>query len=400
MSNRRLALTLFTCLYAAQAAFLSVGSVLPEIAHAFGAHTATAGQLRAVSGLAGAATAIVLVAGGSRLGVHRLLVAGLGLIAASSVFSAAAPSLVALAAAQAACGVGATLVLAAGVAATAQWADAENRTRVLAWALVGQPAAWVVGMPSIGLLATVSWRCVFVLPLAGAGLALWLMPRRRTPSPADTRPSGALRLLAGDRRLLAWALSELLAYSAWAGVLIYVPALMIEAHGASPVTSGLLLGIAALAYFPSNFGASRLVGRHARQLLVGINLALGLVAAALGSVAGTTTACAALFAGCVFLAGGRTISGSALGLTLAPSEHAVAVSSIRTAAAQIGNFIGAALGGLALAAGGYELAFIGFGGLFALAATPHLAAAGRATYPATTEHQGASSRLLPTPQPH
>src|SRR4051794_1765316 len=107
MSNRRLALTLFTCMYAAQAAFLSVAPVLPQIAHAFGAHTATAGQLRAVSGLAGAATAIVLVGGASRLGIHRLLLAGLGLIAASAALSAAAPSLVALAAAQAACGIGA-----------------------------------------------------------------------------------------------------------------------------------------------------------------------------------------------------------------------------------------------------------------------------------------------------
>jgi predicted MFS family arabinose efflux permease len=395
MSTRRLALTLFTCLYAAQAAFLSIGSVLPQIAHAFGAHTATAGQIRAVSGLAGAATAIVLIGGGSRLGIHRLLVAGLSLIAASAVVSAAAPSLVVLGAAQAACGVGATLVLAAGVAATAQWASAENRTRVLAWALVGQPAAWVIGMPSIGLLASVTWRAVFVLPLVGAGLALLLMPRRGTRS-NHAHPSGALRRLAGDRQFLGWALSELLAYSAWAGVMIYVPALMIEKHGASPASSGALLGLAALAYFPSNFGASRLVGRHARPLLVSLNLVLAVVAGALGSVASTPTACAALFAGCVFLAGGRTISGSALGLTLAPPEHAVAVSSIRTAAAQIGNFVGAGLGGLALAVGGYELAFIGFGGLFALAALPHLAAlrapapaARPAIYPATTEHQAA-----------
>src|SRR3954447_21317429 len=107
MSNRRLALTLFACLFAAQAAFLSLGLVLPHIAHAFGAQTATAGQLRGVSGLAGAATAIVLIGGGARLGTQRLLVLGLGLLAASAVASAAAPSLVALGAAQAAGGVGA-----------------------------------------------------------------------------------------------------------------------------------------------------------------------------------------------------------------------------------------------------------------------------------------------------
>src|SRR4051812_9001696 len=343
MSHRRLALLLFTCLFAAQAAFLSLSLVLPHVAHAFGAQIATAGELRAASGLAGAATAIVLVTTGSRFAVRRLLFTGLSLIAASAVGSAVAPSLFVLGIAQVAGGVGATIVLAAGVAATAQWADAEHRTRVLAWALVGQPAAWVIGMPSIGLLADVDWRYVFALPLAGAGLALWLLPGRRGTESSPPRPAGTLRLLAGDPRLVRWALSELLAYSAWAGVMIYVPALLIVQHGASSATAGVLLGAASLAYFPSNFAASRLVGTHARTLLVGLNLGLAAVAAGLGAIGGTAAACAALFACCVLLAGGRTISGSALGLALAPPEHSVAISSVRTAAAQIGNFIGAGL---------------------------------------------------------
>jgi predicted MFS family arabinose efflux permease len=227
---------------------------------------------------------------------------------------------------------------------------------------------------------------------------LRLVPQRDTSAPRAPS-SGAFRLLADVRRLRGWALSELFAYSAWAGVMVYVPALLIERHGASPAVTGVLLGVAALAFFPSNFGASRLVAGHARPLLVATNFALAIAAAALGAVASTAAVCAALFACCVFLAGGRTISGSSLGLSLARPEHAVAVSSIRTAAAQIGGFIGAGLGGLALAAGGYELAFICFGGLFALAAIPHLAAPALAIYPATTERQGPSGPLRLSPHP-
>src|SRR3954447_19529384 len=293
MSNRRLVLMLFTCLFAAQAAVLSLGLVLTHIAHAFGAQTATVGQLRGASGLAGAATAIVLIGGGSRLGVRRLLVAGLGLLATSAVLSAIAPSLLVLGAAQVACGVGATVVVAAGVAATTQWAAPGRRMRVLAWALAGQPAAWVVGMPSLGLLASLNWRYVFALPLASAVVALSLIPRRRS-SPPGARPGRALRQLAGDRRRVRWALSELLAYSAWSGVMIYVPALLIEEHGASSSTTGVLLGVAALAYFPSNFGITRLVGGHARSLLVGLNLALAVTAGALGAAAQSPAACAAV----------------------------------------------------------------------------------------------------------
>jgi predicted MFS family arabinose efflux permease len=79
----------------------------------------------------------------------------------------------------------------------------------------------------------------------------------------------------------------------------------------------------------------------------------------------------AAFAALSFIAGGRTLAGSARGLGLAP-ELRLGVTGVRTAALQSGYFVGAAVGGIALSAGGYSTVGIAFAVLFVGAAIPHL----------------------------
>src|SRR5262245_48313367 len=54
------AVVLFACLFASQAALLVLSPTLVDIAHEFGVSTATAGQLRSLSGLTGGITAVLL----------------------------------------------------------------------------------------------------------------------------------------------------------------------------------------------------------------------------------------------------------------------------------------------------------------------------------------------------
>jgi predicted MFS family arabinose efflux permease len=51
---------LFLCLFASQAGMLVLSPVLPDVARDLGVSTATAGQLRSLSGLTGGVTAILL----------------------------------------------------------------------------------------------------------------------------------------------------------------------------------------------------------------------------------------------------------------------------------------------------------------------------------------------------
>jgi predicted MFS family arabinose efflux permease len=363
------AVILFLALFTAQSGFLVLTPVLPDVAAEFGVSTATAGGLRIASGLAGALVAGSLAIVGRRFGLRDLLAAGLLLIGLGSASSALAPSFAALAAAQLAIGAGNATVLTCGVAAAARWSTPSERPRVLSWALLGQPASWIVGMPAISALAGSSWRLASSIPLAASSIALGFLATR----PID-EPEAAARgtwSLVRSRPVAGWAVGELLAYAAWGGTLTFAGALLIESYATSPELVGVLLAAGAAAYFPGTLLARRRVARSPRQLLALCGLGLALATAAFGVLRPDVWFSAALFALMVLLAGSRTLSGSAAGLAAAPRDE-VGVMSIRAAATQLGTVAGAAFGGLALAIGGYALLGLTLATLFALGAVPHI----------------------------
>jgi DHA1 family inner membrane transport protein len=367
------ALALFLCLFAVQAGVIALSPVLAQVAADFGVSTATAGQLRSVSGLVAGLTAVAMGRLSGRLGLRELLLAGLCVLGAGSLLSAGAPSFAVLAVAQVAVGAGLAMVLSGGLAAAAEWSLPEQRARVLSWALLGQPFAWIVGMPVIGLLGGLSWRWGWLaVPFLASALALAAVSVR----PSDDRrepPVGAWRLLANDRRVAGWALGELFAWSAWAGTLVFAGALFVESYGASTATAGLLLGLAAVAYLPGNLLARRHVDRSAQLLVAAVPPLAALIVVVFGAYRPSLGVSAGILALLAFVAAARTIAGSALGLEVC-SQRRVFAMRIRTAATQFGYLLGSALGGIALAAGGYPALGIAFGVMFVLAAVPHAVA--------------------------
>jgi MFS transporter, DHA1 family, inner membrane transport protein len=240
----------------------------------------------------------------------------------------------------------------------------------LSWALVGQPAAWIVGMPLAGAAAERSWRYAWVaVPLASslvALLALATRPRDTIVVPAPDEPT--LWAHAGAR---GWAVGELFAYGGWAGTLVFVGALFVDSYGTSTTVVGLLLAGAAVAYVPGNFLARRIVDRRARSLLRHGGALSGVGVAVLGVLRPGVVFSGVLFAALAFVAGARTLAGSSLGLRLAPGCRLQSMS-VRTAATQYGYLLGAVVGGAALALGGYRALGVALGGLYVLAAVPHL----------------------------
>ena len=187
---------LFVVLFTAQAAVIVLSPVLGAVASEFHVSTAAAGQLRTLSGLAAAATALLVPRLSRRFGLRALLLWGSTLIAAASVASACAPSFAVLAAAQIVVGAGVATLLAAATTAAAAWVPDDQRAKVLSWALIGQPAAWIVGMPLIGALGERSWRLAWLaLPLVAAGVAIALVVRRHSDVPGPALDSGSARRL-------------------------------------------------------------------------------------------------------------------------------------------------------------------------------------------------------------
>ena len=367
---RTVGITLLAALAASQSALVVLNPLLPDVARDLDVSVATAGQLRTLSGLAAGVAALSVGLLATRLGLRELLLGAIATLAVGSILSAAATEFAMLAAAQMLAGLGIGISYSAAIAATAEWSTDADRSRVLALALLGPPLAWILGMPLVGVVGEVSWRLAWlVVPLAMAIVAIALLAQRRRTPPARDR--AGLRSVLTYPGVARWSVGELLAFSGWAGALVYVGALLVESYDLSIAATGLALGFGALVYVPGNLLFRRWVDAHGRLLLISLALSAAVTVALLGSLRSSLWLSVALFATLCFIAGGRTLAGSARGLGLAP-ELRLGVTGVRTAAIQSGYFVGAAVGGVALAVGGYSALGLAFAALFVGAAIPHL----------------------------
>jgi predicted MFS family arabinose efflux permease len=364
------AVTLFLCLFAAQAGLIVLTPVLSEVADDLDVSTAAAGQLRTVSGLAAGLAAILLGTVGRDTSLRRVLVGGAAGLAIASIVSSAAPNFAVLALAQALLGMSVAALLVGGTVAAAEWVPKEHRTRVLAWALVGPPTAWIVGMPLAGAIGGIDWRWTWLaVPLVAAlaaGAAVAIRPESPRAATSESMTT-ALR----NPPTARWVLGELLGSSAWVGTLVFSGALFTESYGATSTVTGFVLAGAAAAYVAGNVYFRRIVECRAHILLVRMSLVLAVGVALFGIVRTSLPVSAALFAATGFIAGGRTLIGSAVGLDATP-EQRLAVMGARAAAAQLGYFLGSAFAGGALSAAGYSGFGLASGLLFVASAVPFM----------------------------
>ena len=191
--------------------------------------------------------------------------------------------------------------------------------------------------------------------MAVVASVLLLRQRATPPAPGAGGASNSVLKQPGVDR--GGHVGELFAYSGWAGALVYVGALLVETYELSIAATGLALGFGALVYVPGNFLFRRWVDRHSRRLLVGLALVCGRRPSPCSARSGRRSwvSVAALRGALASSPGGRTLAGSARGLGLAP-ELRLGVTGVRTAALQTGYFVGPAVGGVALALGGWSAA--------------------------------------------
>lgn len=363
--------TLFLALFASQAGVLVMSPIIGDVADDFGVSIAAAGQLRILA--APLAAVVALVAGRmlSRFSPRALLAGGTALVGFGSAASAVAPTFELLALAQVPTWAGTATLTAAGVAAAAAWSEPESRAKVVAHTLAGAPSAWIVGMPIIGLVAEVHWRLVFVaLPLPAAILAGVALARR----PADGPIAGVRASLAGllgrhDAR--RWALGELLASSAWSGTLVFSGALFTEVYGASSAETGVALALVAVAFLLGNQWAGRLDQTRARRTMLEMSVAAAVGVALTWAFFPGAVATVVLMGAASFVTSARTVSATMYGFAVA-GDLGREVGAMRAATMQTGYLIGSAIGGAALAVGGFEALALAFGGLFLASTLPHV----------------------------
>src|SRR6187455_3254426 len=356
------ALALFLALFASQSGVLVLSPILSDVADDFGVSIATAGQLRIVAAPLAAAVALLAARSLVRFSPRAVLGAGSVLVALGSVASALAPSFATLALAQVPLWAGISMLLTAAIAASAAWSTPESRTRVIASMYAGPPAAWIVGMPLIGVVAEAGWRLAFlVLPLPAAllaGLAAAGRPGDAPLAGAGTSLRGLLRRSAPRR----WALGELLATSAWAGTLVYSGALLTDGYGMTTTATGVALAAVAVAYLLGNQRAGSGAPDRARSTTLAtsvVGAAAVVLTWAFTPAVGVTLVVFAISGAMVAT---RTVVATVYGFSVA-GNLGREVAAARAVTTQLGYLVGSLAGGAAFALGGFPALAVAFGGL-------------------------------------
>ena len=362
---------LFLALFASQSGVMVMSPILSEVASDFGVSIAEAGQLRILAAPLAAGIALGTGRALARFSPRALLGVGSVLLAFGSLASAAAPTFELLGLAQVPMWGGIAMLLAAGVAATASWSVPAERTKLVSRALAGPPSAWIVGMPTIGLVASINWRIAFLaLPLPAAVLAGLAAARR----PGDTPIVGSGNSLAGLLGLGAarrWALGELFANCAWAGTLVYSGALFTETYGTSSAATGVVLAVVATAYLAGNRWAGRMSPARARRTMLQGSVVAAIAVALTWSWTRSLGLTLVLFAVTSVATAARTVAGTVYGFTLA-GDLGREVGAIRAATTQIGYLIGSLVGGIAIAIGGLGMLSVVYAALFLAATLPYI----------------------------
>jgi MFS transporter, DHA1 family, inner membrane transport protein len=352
-----------------QTAIVIISPLAVAIADEFDVSVSLSGQLRTVSAMLSAFLAPFVGLMSDRIGRRPIMLLGLLSILSFGLASTVAPTFALLMAAQSIAGFGIASLLSSGYAVVADSFPPERRPWAVGIISIGQPMAWVVGLPLIGLVADVfGWRWSFIavpvlFSLVGF-LFLRFIPARggRFQQRANNeQPLTSLGTILREKSPRSWILAELTAYSGWAGTLVFLGAYYISVHERSTSLTGVLLSLTALAFVSGSLISSRVVSR------IGIKPAIGLGASvsALALIV-TMTTTPGVWISLVLLMvfgmmqGVRGAAASVLGLMQSP-EHQGAMMGFRASVVQLGYVLGGVIGGVLLAAGGYSLLAIIFG---------------------------------------
>ena len=257
--------------------FVTMG-LLPQIAEGVGVSIPSAGHLvtaYAVGVVVGAPLIAVL---GARLPRRGLLLALMGVFAATNALSAVAVGFEQLTAARFAAGLphGAYLGIASLVAAT--MADPDRKGRAVAQVILGLSVANVVGVPAATWLGqSLGWRAAFVVVAALAALTVVLIRTSVPATPADPTAS--------PRQELAAFTSSQVWITMLAGAIGFGGLFAVYTYIAPTVTDVAGLPGSTVPFFLLSFGLGMVVGTWLAGELADWSVFRSLVAGAVGMAA-------------------------------------------------------------------------------------------------------------------
>ncbi|WP_433440427.1 MFS transporter [Nonomuraea sp. CA-141351] len=326
--------------------------LLPEVAADFGVTEPVAGYLVSGYALSVAVGAIGLTAAIARFDRKKVLLALMVLFIAGNLISAVAPIYSVLMAGRVVAALCHGAFFGVGSVVAADMVAQNRRAGAISLMFAGLTVANVLGVPLGTLLGQqLGWRSTFwaitvigVVALIGIRL---LVPR--TPAPAETSLRSELGVF---RRPQVWvsAAVTVLAFGGMFGAFTYIAFTLTEVSGFATTTVPWLLVLFGVGTFAGNFAGGKFADRALNTSLGVILALLALVLAvfALTAQSQVMTIVSLLLMGAVGLA---TAPGLQLRIMGYAQEAPTMASGANIAAFNIGNALGAWLGGLALGAG-------------------------------------------------
>ncbi|WP_411150716.1 MFS transporter [Streptomyces sp. A30] len=341
-----------------------IAGLLPQVASSFSVSEAAAGWLISGYALSVAIGAIALTAATARLPRKAVLVGLVALFVVGNLLSALAPTYPVMLLGRIVAALCHGSFFGIGSLVARSLVAPEKKSRAVALMFAGLTVANVLGVPFGALVGERwGWRAAFwavtaigVLALAGI---VALVPGRAGETRPSTVPGRAGPMAAGGlraqfRAFRSWQvwltlMATALSYGGMFGAFSYIAYTFTEVGGFSPADVAWLLMVYGVGLVVGNLVGGRAADHDRDRALVLALLGLTVTLAAFGLLAGSPTASVIL----VFLMGLFGFAGVPGMITrVTDFAHGAALAaSANVSASNIGNALGAWLGGLAITAG-------------------------------------------------
>ncbi|MFF7312994.1 MFS transporter [Streptomyces sp. NPDC008137] len=332
-----------------------IAGLLPQVSSSFEVSEAAAGWLISGYALSVAVGAIALTAATARLPRKPVLVGLVALFVIGNLLSAAAPNYPVMLLGRIVAALCHGSFFGIGSLVARSLVAPERKSRAVAVMFAGLTVANVLGVPFGALVGERwGWRAAFwavtaIGVLAMAGIAALVPGRAGERGPAP--PSGLRDQLRAFRSAQVWLTltATALGYGGMFGAFSYIAYTFTEVSGFAPADVAWLLMVYGVGLVVGNLVGGRAADRDRDRALILALLGLTLTLALFGLLAHSATASVVL----VFLmgvTGFASVPGMITRVTDVAGGAALAASA-NVSASNIGNALGAWLGGLAISAG-------------------------------------------------
>ncbi|MEV6591794.1 MFS transporter [Streptomyces acidicola] len=341
-----------------------IAGLLPQVASSFGVSEAAAGRLISGYALSVAIGAIALTAATARLPRKGVLVGLVALFVIGNLLSAVAPSYSVMLLGRIVAALCHGSFFGIGSLVARSLVAPERKSRAVAVMFAGLTVANVLGVPFGALVGERwGWRAAFwavtaigVLALAGIvalvpGWAGQVRPPAESGRAGAVPPSGLRAQFRAFRSWQVWLTltATALSYGGMFGAFSYIAYTFTEVSGFSRADVAWLLMVYGVGLVVGNLIGGRAADRDRDRALVLALLGLTITLAVFGLLAGSAIALVIL----VFLMGVTGFAGvPGLITRVTDFAHGAALAaSANVSASNIGNALGAWLGGLSITAG-------------------------------------------------